>query len=429
MTDESKIEKYKSNSTIRKQLEFVIDLAENHKEIAESISKYTYDEKFYKTMNTNLLRKKRQPKEIQVDLNNIDEAFKAVPPLTEPLVVYRGKQKDEVSKVDPSFVSTSLFSEVTKTFTGVGCCILKITVSPGSKVLPIYDLSRLRSEYEILLDRGGHFVVTGSEIIRDITAIIEGGDMKTIYVMYIPKIFEQTTLLSEIVDPEKLDDTQIQESVIAYFTGMKLRYKSEEQFDIHLNKLVEEENLILSPETIDAIKMRLGVSKACVIRSKEMFCKKEVPSQFPEDILKLTIENVDTPITASLPSNLGVLIFKHNSVPLPPLSHTKLTFLDCNNNSLDELPEVPSSLEVLHCRDNNLTTLPDLSHTKLNFLDITDNYIKKLPPLPPTVKNGIFGTTLQKEEDTITEIEPYTIPELQVPPTVYEKTDYDQYFK
>ena len=397
--EESKIEQYKSNPIIQKQLEFVNDLAENHKEIAKSITKYTHDDKFYKTMNTNLLRKKRQPKEIQVDLDNIDEAFKAVPPLTEPLVVYRGKRKDEINKTDLSFVSTSLFSDTTVEFTGIGCCILQITISPGSKVLPIYDISENQSEFEILLDRGGQFIVTGSEI-KQITSIDEGRDMKIIYVSYVPKIYEQTTLLSEIVDLEKLDETQIQESIITYFTGMKLRYNSEEEVNTHLNKLMIEENLTLSPETIDAVKLRLGISKSCMRQSKEMFCKKDVPSQFPEDILKLTIENVNTPIMTPLPSNLRVLIFNRNyHVPLPSVSHTKLIFLDCSLNQLTELPEMPSTLEVLNCSFNDLVYLPDLSHTKLTKLNYTDNYIEKLPLLPETVKKeNIRGEKFQKKK-------------------------------
>ena len=379
---------YKSNPIIQKQLEFVNDLEENHKEIAESITKYTRDEKFYKTMNTNLLRKKRQPKEIQVDLNNIDEAFKAVPPLTEPLVVYRGKKQDEVNKTDLSFVSTSLSVKVATAFAEAGCCVLQITVSPSSKVLPIYDLSNEPLEYEILLDRGGQFIITGSEIVRDISSARYGKDMKIIYVSYVPKIFEQTTLLSEIVDPEKLDETQVQESVITYFIGMKIDYRSEEEFDTHLNKLITEENLILSPKTIDAIKLRLGIiSKFCIQKnSLEMDCHSEVPTQFPENLVKLTIRNVNTPITTSLPTNLRVLFFNFNSVPLPPIFHTNLTNLNCSNSSLTELPEVPSTLEILYCYNNKLTFLPDLSHTKLIELDYSSNFIKELPPLPETLK-------------------------------------------
>lgn len=400
------IELYKNNPIIQKQLQFVNDLIENHKEIAKSITKYTDGEKIYMILNTNLLRKKHQPKEIQVHLDNIDEAFKAVPPLTEPLVVYRGKKQDEVREVDPSFVSTSLFSDVTLIFTGVGCCVLKITVSPGSKVLPIYDLSKVRHEFEILLDRGGQFIVTGSEINRYISGAVESKSIKTIFVTYTPKIFEQTTLLSEIVDPEKLDETQIQESVIAYFIGMKISYQSVERFDFHLNKLMEEEKLTLSSETINAIKMRLGVSKSCVVRSKEMICAKEVPNQFPDDIIKLTIENITTPITTILPNNLTVLIFKYNSVPLPelpaslevlhckenkltflpPIEHSNLKLLNCEDNSLTELPVLPSTLEVLRCDNNKLTILPDLSQTKLIVLKCNYNFLTELPLLPSTLE-------------------------------------------
>jgi len=38
----------------------------------------------------------------------------------------------------------------------------------------------------------------------------------------------------------------------------------------------------------------------------------------------------------------------------------RLKQLYCNNNQLEELPELPSSLEVLYCGVNQLEELPEL---------------------------------------------------------------------
>ena len=49
-----------------------------------------------------------------------------------------------------------------------------------------------------------------------------------------------------------------------------------------------------------------------------------------------------------------------------------LTYLNCHNNQLTDLPELPKTLTYLYCSENELTKLPELPKT-LNRLNCSDN--------------------------------------------------------
>jgi len=65
---------------------------------------------------------------------------------------------------------------------------------------------------------------------------------------------------------------------------------------------------------------------------------------------------------------------------------TSLTYLECKNNGLASLPQLPSSLLELYCNSNQLTSLPKLP-TALEVLDCSSNEITSLPALPTSLKN------------------------------------------
>ena len=70
---------------------------------------------------------------------------------------------------------------------------------------------------------------------------------------------------------------------------------------------------------------------------------------------------------------------------LPPLP-ASLTYLDCGNNPLIELPEIlPSQLETLICMYTQIEKLPELP-TTLTEIVIYKTYIKELPMLPSTLE-------------------------------------------
>lgn len=107
----------------------------------ESILKeqYTYVDTFY-------------PYCVQ-SLNDLDRAFKDVPPISKPIVVYwRIKDKSIDILFNTDYISTIYDKEIAyDDFLGVYCCLFTIIVPSGSKVLPIKS--------EILLRRS-KFIIT-----------------------------------------------------------------------------------------------------------------------------------------------------------------------------------------------------------------------------------------------------------------------------
>jgi Leucine-rich repeat (LRR) protein len=65
---------------------------------------------------------------------------------------------------------------------------------------------------------------------------------------------------------------------------------------------------------------------------------------------------------------------------------TSLTYLECKNNGLASLPELPATLLELYCNSNQLTSLPKLP-TSLEVLDCSSNELTSLPVLPSSLKN------------------------------------------
>ena len=59
--------------------------------------------------------------------------------------------------------------------------------------------------------------------------------------------------------------------------------------------------------------------------------------------------------------------------------------LDCDNNQLTQLPELPNSLKVLSCSYNQLTQLPELPNS-LKYLDCSNNQLTQLPELPNSLE-------------------------------------------
>ena len=97
-------------------------------------------------------------------VQDLMEAFAHVPPLTSPIQTYRGLEQ-EYQNV-PSFVSSSMDLETAEDFSTAECCILSLTIPPGSKVLPMYVISEVRHEQEILLPPEGSYQVTNVRTVH-----------------------------------------------------------------------------------------------------------------------------------------------------------------------------------------------------------------------------------------------------------------------
>ena len=121
--------------SISSQTNFVNRLSHEQKQV---IRWYTTEQ--YKTFNE-ALRSGKITTEFAEKYNTLKEIFEAIPPLEEPLLVYRGRMSSKIEEMDRAFASTSLSKRIALNFTSSSCCLLYITVSPGSKVLPVFNLS------------------------------------------------------------------------------------------------------------------------------------------------------------------------------------------------------------------------------------------------------------------------------------------------
>ena len=145
-------------------------------EIKDSLSWYTGGN--FDTFNE-AIRNDTKLNDIQEKhLTNIDKAFHDCPININPIVVYRGIHilKPGVSK---AFISSSLDYNQALLFANTpSCCVIQITVVPGSKALYLSEISRDKNEQEVLLDRDGILSVTGEYQLNK---------MRVILVSYQPK--------------------------------------------------------------------------------------------------------------------------------------------------------------------------------------------------------------------------------------------------
>jgi hypothetical protein len=100
------------------------------------------------------------------DIETLDRVLSGVPPITRPVTLYRGVSGFPDIDVK-TFMSTSYDVRKTDNFTGGRlrgkiCCLLRITASAGSKILPIMDISYYPGEKEVLLARTGDFILTNA---------------------------------------------------------------------------------------------------------------------------------------------------------------------------------------------------------------------------------------------------------------------------
>jgi len=218
------------------QIEFVQNMSLDHHEALNWLSGGDY-EKFNKSMRKNRPLDSTEQKNLKL----IDEIFYRIPPLKDSITVYKGKKSKNLY-TDKAFVSTSIELKQAMGFTGNTCCIVQITVPPGAKIIPMRNFSSSRYEEEILLDRDGELICTGTDIIER--------HMNLLYASYIPKkhssvenaekVFDNDLVIERIIeffsdeDPEFLDAETIS---IQYrtITGVKISRKDLEKIKERLN--------------------------------------------------------------------------------------------------------------------------------------------------------------------------------------------------
>lgn len=195
--------------------------------------------------NVYLRREQILPKKYRQHFENITTAFYNSPPLNTPLIVYKGKNSPKVYS-DKAFVSTTLEYAKTKRFSGKDCCVVQITVSPGSHVLPLRSISREPDEEEVLLDRNGTLVITGSTVKNQ---------MKVIFATYVPYGAKAVTEQKDI-NADKFDSKLIVERMIEFFKDEDPEFLDDEELSIMYKKL---SGRVITESDLMKIKKRLGV--------------------------------------------------------------------------------------------------------------------------------------------------------------------------
>lgn len=210
-------------SNLRKQEEYVSNLPD-----AEKKSLEWYTSGAYRDFNKALREGKILTQIQREHKDNIDSAFESVPPLEEPIIVYKGKGSDNVYS-DKSFVSTTLNYESSKRFSGSECCVLQITVSAGSRVLPLRTISEMPDEEEVLLNRGDIAIVTGNAI-KD--------RMKIIFTTYCPKDSKPVHTDEEIGKADRTFNSKlVVETLISTLSGEDPEFLDEETVKMYYKKL------------------------------------------------------------------------------------------------------------------------------------------------------------------------------------------------
>ena len=188
-SDKPKKEKVKPESRNFVDAEGLEDSIRSHYDLEEKCGKSiphsacdsvtTYTTSTYNDINGSLRSDDygfSDPEEIDEYVNSMDDFFKKAPRVPADLTVYRGFSQKRVDSlnvgdefVDKAFVSTSTSKEVTETF---GAAI-EIRVPKGSRGTFIKDISRNRSENELLLPRNSKFKVVEKKGNRTIVELVE----------------------------------------------------------------------------------------------------------------------------------------------------------------------------------------------------------------------------------------------------------------
>jgi len=124
----------------------------------ESITRYTSDF-YYEDINKRLYTDIQLSSTQSKIVSDIDDAFFTAPKTTEDVIVYRGVKTSYNPNVLSGFFSTSLDYDVAMGHAddAKGCCMFVITIKKGSKVLPVWSISRHPTEKEVLINRNEVF--------------------------------------------------------------------------------------------------------------------------------------------------------------------------------------------------------------------------------------------------------------------------------
>jgi hypothetical protein len=148
-----------------KQIFYIQNLPPKYKKVLKDYTGHSY-------LDINILNQNEYKDKII-----LDEIFENIPPIEKEFIVLRGQTKEPIL-YGRSYVSTTMDINMAKKFinTRNNCCLLRITIKPGTKVIPLFPFSMFKEELEILLNKTGHLVQFEKPVYID--------DVKTYNLIY-----------------------------------------------------------------------------------------------------------------------------------------------------------------------------------------------------------------------------------------------------
>jgi hypothetical protein len=179
-----------------------------------------------------------EQKDIFITLNNI---FENLPPTTTPIILYRGSEEEILNTYSYTSMSRDIDSALDFTDSRNNCCLYVITISPGSKILPIEYVKDM-GEFEILLNRQGNFNITYN---RDLYY----EDNKYMRVIYINYSSSNSIKLDDKTEIKKISDKMIEKDQykrLYFLTSqiINIRDEDDEFLEKETKTILDEKNIL-----------------------------------------------------------------------------------------------------------------------------------------------------------------------------------------
>lgn len=210
------------------QLDYIDNLPERLK---EQLRDYTGSG--YEDLNETLRQRKNPSGEVKQLIDDLDAIFLSVPPLREDITVYRGMKQRLSPELGTSYLSTSLDIFKARDFTSLKCCLFRIHVPAGSRVLPLRRISEAKYEDEVLLDRYGVLAVTYENIAHGVQ------EYTTLYIPSTRVIVTPTITKKEL--DFQLSASEWAERIIARANVEELQYFTPDEVIESLTETFDEE--------------------------------------------------------------------------------------------------------------------------------------------------------------------------------------------
>ncbi len=154
------------------QFRYLLSLSEEDKNVIRS-----YTQGGYISLNESLRHKLPLDQHDTHMLEVLDRIFERAPSIKDPMFAYRGYSAPSSSTFVKSggFISATGHAARAQRFMNpeTRCCMMRITVPAGAKMLPIMGISQFPEERELLISRHGTLHVTAKSVDAQGMSIVD----------------------------------------------------------------------------------------------------------------------------------------------------------------------------------------------------------------------------------------------------------------